>query len=69
MSDKPEDPVNKAFINNEFVRAFLWSPEPKGYYVLGTAPGAFQIALYYKPHFIHRFFVKVCLGFVWRDNG
>ena len=59
MSDKP------------VIDHCVWKlpPEPKGYYVLGTAPGAFQIALYYKPNFIHRFFMKVCLGFVWRDNG
>lgn len=68
MND-PKDPINEAFVCNEFVSYYLWPPKPTGYYILGTNLGAFQIALYYKPHFIHRFFMKFCLGFIWRDNG
>lgn len=42
-------------------------PKVAGCYSMGTSSYCFNISLTYKPNIIHRFFMKLLLGFTWRD--
>jgi len=50
------------------ISAIQWFNTLKGYYVLGREPYHMVLALDYKPSWIHRFFMRYCLGFVWKDK-
>jgi hypothetical protein len=44
-------------------------PKTVGGYRLGNElTGSIQFNLTYKPNFIHRFFMKICLGWYWFDQ-
>lgn len=44
-------------------------PKSVGGYRLGKdLTGSIQLNLRYKPNFIHRFFMKICLGWYWFDQ-
>ena len=53
----------------DIVYTFYTPPKVVGGYRLGKElNGSIQINLCYKPNFIHRFFMKVCLGWYWFDQ-
>jgi hypothetical protein len=39
-----------------------------GYRIGKELIGSIQFNLTYKPNFIHRFFMKICLGWYWFDQ-
>jgi hypothetical protein len=39
-----------------------------GYRIGKELTGSIQFNLTYKPNFIHRFFMKICLGWYWFDQ-
>jgi len=48
---------------------FYEPPKSVGGYRIGKElNGSIQFNLTYKPNFIHRFFMKICLGWYWFDN-
>lgn len=50
---------------------FLIAENPKivGWYRLGKSKTmTIKIGINYKPNFIHRFFMKVCLGLYWENE-
>ncbi len=49
----------------------VYKPEPVvGYYRLGKPTKHYiKYSMYYKPKRIHRFFMRVLLGWYWEDNS
>jgi hypothetical protein len=53
------------------ITAFDFVAPPKvvgGYRIGKELTGSIQFNLTYKPNFIHRFFMKICLGWYWFDQ-
>jgi hypothetical protein len=43
-------------------------PDYKGVYQLGKGNSTFNISFQHKPFFIHRWFMRLLLGFKWVDK-
>lgn len=45
------------------------NPKVVGWYRFGKSKTMVtKIGIYYKPNFIHRFFMKICLGLYWEND-
>jgi hypothetical protein len=56
---------------NEFLASGTIKETPKvvGWYRFGKSKTmTTKIGIYYKPNFIHRFFMKICLGLYWENE-
>ena len=56
----------EGLVNNKNDRVFS-SPEYKGCYQLGKKPYTHSICFKHKPKWIHRFFMKLLLGWEWKN--
>lgn len=56
---------------NEFLASgtITYTPKVVGYYRFGKSKTmAIKLGIHYKPNFIHRFLMKICLGLYWENE-
>ena len=67
--DPQEIEGSEIVINEPSMFKFYTPPKVVGGYRLGKdLTGSIQFNLTYKPNPIHRFFMRICLGWYWFDN-